>query len=1022
MSYVNQEEVYKQTNAGLTVFEHFFQGVDFSNPKHFFKIRPDEKTASARVHPYKDLWRITDFGDKSKINGLPAIPFVMQYCNLSFIDAIRYIEDVVLRRKINGGAFKSKANKADYEAKQPGPNDKQGEYSFIFKRKFENHDLKAFGRYVTPEVLKKYKCKPVAEYQYNGTNKKTGKPVIHCFKSNPDYPIFLFDYGSFKKLYKPYEDEKRYRFVYIDGDKKPKDYVFGLEQVRDANNEFVTNNPEDETPAQPPKHKKNAVVKELFRCSGESDAINLASLGYHVYWLNSETEELSYEQFKKIDDLCERHYQIMDLDQTGHREALKNALEHYSLYTIELPKWIKKYKDWRGNPCKDLKDYINIAGGKQEQTEYQFSVLKANARSVRFWEKIIEKKKVNYNINMEFFYFFLKANGFYQMESIYHKKAGYCYVHVQGKVVHLIHPDNIKRIIKRFTKEWIQKKHIKEGIKLLNKINTSNQISEANLETIEEIKLEFRNHDQHNEYIHFNNGSLHITRNSIRSISHDEVPNHILGSLEVNKNTISHVCDHNIRQIYKSPIEVVPSPKYQELLDQLHAAKNTNEREYINFQINNIEDIDRYEIVINDEDFIFGRFLQDLSRIHWQQEEVRTAELKRQLKEKTISKQEYEEQLKDVLTNLEKKEQNLALANLLFVMGYHCQQYKDPGKPWQTFLQDMKISEIGEASGRSGKSLYSKAPTFVRASFYKGGRSLNDNSAFQFFYDGFTEFHDYIEVDDLGEFVDMGWFYTQITGNREINPKNYAPFTLDYKDSGKMLISSNYELQNVNSSTIARMLNSGVSDYYHEQTKYNNYKETRTPFNKFGRLLYDDFTEEEWNKFYNLMAYCIQLNMRFHKIQPPMLNLEKRQARRKMTQGLGKDEVFLAWADDYFIPYTDNVEPKPETSPDDIGYFNTYILKDNAFENFVQRLSKKQRADYHTTKFKKHVEAFCEYYGYELNPEHVPGCLDGRILKSFDGKTRECFYISTAKINLNGHPQPKIHQPAPETEENEPPF
>lgn len=1003
MRYIDQEKIYEQTNYGMMVFVHFF-GEEVRNPKHFFKIRESEKTASAKISWHQGLARITDFGNRQEINGLPAIPFAMKHLNLEFYDAMRYIEEEVIGNKTDGESFKATKWGAEYDRREVKEGEKDGDYNFTFKEKPEKHDLEIIGRYVTEDTLKKFNGKAVKEYAYVGTDKKNNKPIVHIFKSTPTYPMFLFDFGDFKKLYKPLEKEKKYRFVFIG--EKPKDFVFGLQQILEAENEFTASEEEEsEEPVKPPENKPNAIVRELFRCSGESDALNLASLGYHVYWIGSETVKLTYQQFKEIDDLCEKHHQIMDLDQTGKEQALKNALQFPNLYNIEIPGWIEKISDWRGNKGKDLKDYINLAGENYEQTQFQFSVTKAAARRAKFWEKIVEPKKtgppkVTYNINMEFFYFFLKAQGFYQMESIYHKKAGYCYVHIRNKEVELIHPDNIKRIIKRFVKDWIQKNHIRDSIKILNKINTSAQITESNLETIQDVKLEFRNHSQNNEYVHFKNGNLHVTPDQIKFIKNEEVPNFILDKLEVNKNIISHVCDHKIRAISKPPIEVNPSKSYKNLLDELKNAKKPEEREAANAKISQLEDIDRYEVTINDEEFLFVRFLKDLARIHWRKELER----------------------KETLTEHEKKEQKLVLANLLFVIGYHCQQYKDPNKPWITFLQDMKISEVGEASGRSGKSLLSKAPTFVRASFYKGGRSLTDRNAYQFFYDGFTEFHDYIEVDDLAEYADINWFYSQITGNREINPKNYAPFTLSYKDSGKILISSNYELPNVNSSTIARMLNAGVSDYYHEATRYNDYKETRTPFGKFGRLLYDDFTEDEWNKFYNLAAYCIQLVMRFHKIQPPLGNLQKRQARRVMTQGLGKDEIFFQWANTYFQIYpTDQDALKPEVSPHDIGYFNTYIIKEAAYDEFQKNLTSKQKSDYRINKFKKHIEAFCEYYGYAFNPEGINGRReDGRIMKTIDGNTRECFYIST-KISENGSPINK-QEAITETKDEDPPF
>jgi len=447
-------------------------------------------------------------------------------------------------------------------------------------------------------------------------------------------------------------------------------------------------------------------------------------------------------------------------------------------------------------------------------------------------------------------------------------------------------------------------------------------------------------------------------------------------------------------------------------LEKIANAATEEERITLHHEEAQFADIDKYDVKINS-DFFFTNFLWDLSRLHW----------KKELEWKKLSAEDKKNR-KQPLTDDEIKEQKLLFANLCFVIGYHCAQYKDPGKAWLTLLQDNKVSEVGNASGGSGKSLLSTAIRYVRASFYKGGRSLSDKDVFKFFYDGLTEFHDFIEIDDLWEYADFGFFYTQITGPREVNPKNYSSIVLPYEDSGKMLISTNYELMSVDSSTYRRILNASVSDYYHEKTKLNDYAETRSPLTKYGRRLYDDFTEEEWVKFYNFIAYCIQLQMRFHKIQPPMANLEKRQARRAMSAGLGKDEDFFRWANGYFISWPESDGEKPITSPEEHGYWNTFIVKDFAFENFTRGLSKKQQNDYRASKFKNQVSAWCDYYGYKLNPDQLcTGPEDCRriIRKGPDGKTVECFYIDASsdarRIDLNPKTEPIVQQPDDDDDE-----
>lgn len=713
--------------------------------------------------------------------------------------------------------------------------------------------------------------------------------------------MFVFDYGDFQKLYRPHDLEKKNRFLYVG--RKPKNYIYGLRQLQAAKNELISDDEDGEETIAPPE-KANARLKDIFRCSGESDALNLHSLGFHVYWLNSETAELTYDEYKEIDDLCVNHYQIMDLDTTGRAMALKNAVKYIDLFTIELPEWLGTKKDFRGNPCKDLKDFINLIGESEEETRKQFIYRKAKARKVKFWSR---SEKGEYSINMEYFYFFLKANGFYQMEYRHLKNTDYCYAWIKGKVVDLIPPDGIKRIVKRFTKNWIKSKNLTDEIAILNKLNTS--------------------------------------------------------------------------LLDRHPVEVNATPTYQALLDRQSAATSIEERETIAAEIALLPEIDRYDVTFR-EGFIFTDFLRDITRMHWRKELEEGQEL----------------------TEAEQREEMLALANVMFCLGYLAAQYKNQGKPWIVFLQDTKISEIGKSSGRSGKSLVSQALKYVRQHFYIEGRNLDDKNQFQFIYDGLTEFHDVIEVDDLAEFGNFTFFYTQTTGNRTVNSKHTSPFVLSYEDSGKMIISSNFELPNTDSSTMARLLNCGVSDYYHEKTKFNDYKETRSPLSKFGRQLYADFTDDEWIEFYNFIAYCIQLQMRFDKIQPPMENLERRQLRREMSEGLGREENFLKWADDYFQVWETQNGPRPARSAPDAEcvYLDTLFSRSAAFLHFMENsgISENKRKSYNAQRFKTHLAAWAKYHGFVLNPERIANTKDGRIMQKIDGKVVELFYISTNPNDL----------------------
>jgi hypothetical protein len=1004
--YFDLKELYTAANDGLTVFEYYFPEAagKLSDPRYKFKIRSDEKTASAKLSYFQNLWRITDFGDQSKVNGLSPVDWVMHREGLQYYDALKFISEVILHRSPREG-FRAAVRKPGYSFREMTAEDKTGEYRFFYRTAPTAGELKVLGRYITPELLKQYHCRPVERYEYCSHSEKQNRPIVHIYAATPDYPVFVFDYKTFKKLYRPMELEKRYRFMYIG--EKPKNYIFGLEQLLNTASEFnddeadepdlvidgetFASNEADDGADEPQKEKK--LVKDLFRCSGETDALNLASLGFHVYWLNSESASMDAAQFHEIDQYCENHYQIMDLDATGQREAERNALRHIDLFNLSLPAWMAARKDWRGNPCKDLKDFINLSGKDKDETAYDFRVLKTNARRARFWSKTKDKQgKRSYNFSMENFYFFLRLNGFYKINKSYVRKADYMYVKLDGKVFRLIAPDKIKSEVKEFTKRWIEGKKMMNILPLLDKINTSNQITEANMEGLQEIEIDFRNADRSTEWLHFSNSmSMKITPDEIKMVRQDETPHYIFGGLNLGKHIISHILPHaHIRVLEKPPVEVGVTPAYQALLDRAAACATPEEREALNLEIAAFPELDRYTVTVHDPEFYFVRFLRDMARLHWRKELERG----------------------EPLTEQERKEETLALVNMLFVYGYLCSEYKDPAKAWVVFTMDYKISEVGTSSGRSGKSVKTWAMRYVRPTFCIGGRDLDKADSFKFIYDGYTEFHNNIEVDDFAEYGLFDYFYTEITGFRKINPKNYSAFDLEYKYSGKMSISTNFELKNSDPSTVARILYEVASDYYHEKTDKNDYLETRKPDTKFGRRLYDDFTPDEWLKFYNLIAHCIQLSMRHYKIPPPMKNIVKRELRREMQAGVGKTDDFFKWANIYFRPKPEGYDK--DVAPPNEGYLNGYVVKDYAYKHFTEGLSSKQKNDFRINKFKEHVETWCRYYGYKFNPpekftDHVNRRINRYVADEM--KTMECFYISTAgaeRLHSDAADQPTL--------------
>ena len=974
-SYIDQDEILRLTNGGKMVFERLIPGFKDHGS---FKLRSDEETASCSYYEKDGISYITDFGNGGK--AMTAVSYVMDKEALTYYNALLYIEQVFLNRTTVSGKVIYPKWRSEYSTRTLTTEDKVGQMNFYYKDFPSEKDLQSIGPFVEVRHLLHFNCKALISYEM--ISEKDGKKTCHIYKATEDFPMFLFDYGDFKKIYKPHEQKKAFRFMWYDPfGKKTQDMIFGLDQIRKARNEFAVNSSDDDTGAESaddrPPHKKDAIVRDLFRCSGESDALNLFSLGYHVYWLNSET--IGYgNRFREVNSLTLNHYQIFDLDKTGLKYAHKTAEQNFELLNIPLPAWLSTKKDFRGNPAKDIKDYINTFK-TSESAKYGFDRLaKGKARAVKFWWEDKENRIRFSPIN---FAFFLEVCGYARYKYSVDKNKDYCFIFIKDKIVRIMSPDNIKAEVKSFTLEWLESKNLTNEVKVLNAFISTKSLSDSVLETLPFVEIILKNYSKDTEYIHFKNKSLKITADKIETIKHIDVPNHILGNFSAGKLNMSHVVPRELGSCPKVAITVQQSAKYLELTNQLKSNNSNVANFQISKEIANLPVSEKVDIVVQ-EPFFFSSFLEDLSRIHWQKE-----------MEKNES-----------LTVDEVKEQNAVLANLMYTIGYMLAQHKSRTKAWAVFAQDMKISAIGESSGRSGKSLIMEAVKKIRLFKDIEGRTLDNPNVYQFLYEGLTEFHDGINVDDFSEHANFEYFYNQITGSRVINAKHTAQVDLSFEESGKMFFSTNFELPKQTGSTKGRILNCGVSDFYHEKAKKNNYLESRTPETKYGKLLFDDFTQDEWNKFYWFMAYCLQLYMRLPRIDPPMENIEKRQLRREMSNGMGRGEHFLNWANDYFehlAPgknFDDSDINATSLDIDDKAYFNQYFSQKIALEHFKIHggLSDANMRKFSSHLFRLKLEAWTEYNDYILNPsEKMDASNSTRKNKKILGQTITCFYIQT---------------------------
>jgi hypothetical protein len=97
--------------------------------------------------------------------------------------------------------------------------------------------------------------------------------------------------------------------------------------------------------------------------------------------------------------------------------------------------------------------------------------------------------------------------------------------------------------------------------------------------------------------------------------------------------------------------------------------------------------------------------------------------------------------------------------------------------------------------------------------------------------------------------------------------KNKDAIRLKVEDSPKLLISTNYAIKGEGNSHDRRRFELEIAQYYGKNL---------TPYEEFGKQLFDDWEESEFLKFDNYMVYCLQSYLKNGLVNQNAKNLKMR--------------------------------------------------------------------------------------------------------------------------------------------------
>ena len=907
------ESIYAATNDGQQIILDLVPGarVAVDNPKRKFRYRAEERTPSACLLPPKkagEPWKLADYGIRQE----PFSPIDLYMREMGMGQGAFQLAVMQLAERYGVRDELSHAvNRPEFRKRKALPEETDGQFIICTRGGFSEKELRVWGPRVEAKHLLQLGWKAV---ECVGRAKQ-GEVLLRY--STDTYPIFVQtcqyvdEQGqerSFQKLYEPLNPEKQFRFQY--NGKVPRGYIFGMDALR-------------------LKFKENGESKlqEVLLVSGGSDGVNALSMGCQPVWLNSETADLSADDYGRLLKYAERVVNVPDIDETGIRMGRLLALKFIDMATLWLPREKMQLHDNRGRVRKDLKDYVQLYPSKAD-----FQRLVRQALKARFWDSADDK----FSISLVRLSYLLSLNGFHAYRNPM-VKGGIQLVRVEDSIVTLV----ALRDISLFLQGWLTERGVGETV--IDKTLKSRELTLHLVNSLPEAALDFSSGTATSQWFYLKNQVVEVTAEGIRCRSYRDV-----------------ACSgHHVWADRRLPFDYRPCQPMFRVSQQLDGQ---------GFDIE----------VLSTESDVF-KFLINTSRIHWRKEmETRFAGDTEAMR---AYARDHRFQIDgEGLTPQEVAEQKQSLANKMFALGYLLHQYKRRSSAWAVVLLDSVLNEVDEADGRSGKSLFgfivgqltkvlcleAKSQYFTERPFIFGGMESDTRVVF---------------VDECHKDLDWGFFLGKITGNLTVEKKGIDPYSIPFTESPKFLIGTNYVVKNTDSSTVARMLVVPFSDYYHQQTPKNTYRESRSVRDDLGHdLMTDEY--EGWLADVQFVLQCEQFYLSQlptgRRIEPPMDNVRRRQQRAS----LGK--IFEAWASDYFAPGSPNLDVK--------------LVQANVVTDY---LSETGQHSVNKGIFTQKLKAYCEYADHIdcYNPKDVTGNMgDGERWRVKDnGKLIQYIYVRSSQ-------------------------
>jgi hypothetical protein len=267
-------------------------------------------------------------------------------------------------------------------------------------------------------------------------------------------------------------------------------------------------------------------------------------------------------------------------------------------------------------------------------------------------------------------------------------------------------------------------------------------------------------------------------------------------------------------------------------------------------------------------------------------------------------------------------------------IGFLLHGYKNLSFCPAVILNDEVISDNPE--GGTGKGLLMNALSKMKKLVVIDGKSFAFERSFA--YQLVSADTQILCFDDVKKHFDFERLFSVVTEGLTLEKKNKDAIKIPFSRSPKIAITTNYAIKGAGNSFARRKWELELHQYYTKEY---------TPLDEFGKLMFGDWSDDDWCEFDNYMIGCLMNYLRTGLVKSKFVNLKIRQLSAETCH------EFIEWCG-----LVDNTDKNVALQP------NIRLYKNELYSNFIDEYpdyGPRGRMSISRTKFYKWLIAYAIY-------------------------------------------------------------